>query len=161
MMTRAVRTIVGVALAAAALSSALAVRSAGAEHSAAGACDHAAAARLAGSARSLGRHGAFRDAIAAYVAASNALVTCPASDRAGRIDAYVNAARAVIAGATLAAESPRDAAAEARLVSRATALRAQVNLEGADPAQLSAVQEADGWVEVARALPHGPLPPRR
>jgi hypothetical protein len=127
---------------------------------AAGGCDHAAAARLAGTARSLGQRGAFRDAVAAYVAAANALARCPASDRAGRIDAYVDAAHAVIAGATHAGDSPRDAAAEARLVDRATALRAQVNLDGADPAQLSAVQEADGWVEAARALPHGPLPHR-
>jgi hypothetical protein len=160
-MTRVARTIVGVVLAAAALGGGLAARSAGAERSAAGGCDHAAAARLSGNARSLGQRGAFRDAVAAYVASSNALASCPASDRAGRIDAYVAAARAVIAGATHAADSPRDAAVEARLVSRATALRAQVNLDGADPAQLSAVQEADGWVEAARALPHGPLPPRR
>jgi hypothetical protein len=158
-MTRGAHTIVGVALAAA-LSSALAAPPAVAERGAAGGCDHAAAARLAGTARSLGRRGAFRDAVAAYVAASNALVRCPASDRAGRIDAYVDAAHAVIAGATLAAENPRDAAAEARLVSRATAMRAQVNLEGADAAQLAAVQEADGWVEAARALPRGPLPRR-
>jgi hypothetical protein len=129
--------------------------------SAGGGCDHAAAARLAGSARSLGQRGAFRDAVAAYVAASNALAACPAADRAGRIDAYVDAAHAVIAGATHAADSPRDAAAEARLVERATALRAQVNLDGADPARLSAVQEADGWVEAARALPRGPLAPHR
>ena len=108
-----------------------------------------------------GQRGSFRDAVAAYAAASEALARCPASDRAGRIDAYVDAAHAVIAGATHAADSPRDAAVEARLVSRATALRAQVNLEGADPARLSAIQEADGWVEAARAIPHGPLPPRR
>jgi hypothetical protein len=128
---------------------------------AAGGCDHTVAAHLAVDARSLGQRGAFREATARYVAASNALARCPAADRGGRIDAYVDAAHAVIAGATYAADNPRDAAAEARLVSRATALRAQVNLSGAEPAQLAAVQEADGWVEAARALGHGPLPPRR
>jgi hypothetical protein len=123
------------------------------------ACDHAASARVAARARALGERGAFRNAVAAYTRASDLIAGCPPSDRAARIDAYVDAAHAVIAGATLAAATPRAAAEEAQLVRHATALRSRVSLDGAGSAQVAAVEKADRWVGLARALPRTP-PPR-
>lgn len=123
---------------------------------ASGGCDHAASARLENAAQALGKRGLYRRAIAAFSNASDRLAACPASDRAGRIGAYVEAAHAVIAGATLAASTPRGAADEARLVRRATGLRAGVNLDGADRTQIAAVQQADHWLELARTLPQSP-----
>jgi hypothetical protein len=133
-----------------------AARVAAAEATVRSACDHAASARAASEAHALGERGAFRRAVASYTRASDLVAGCPPSDRAARIDAYVEAAHAVIAGATLAAATPRAAAEEARLVAHATALRSRVSLAGAAPAQVAAVEQADRWVDLARALPHTP-----